>query len=289
MIGAPALTAAAAIRAGAGLVRIAAPDDLLRHILTIEPCATGIAWTHSDQDPLAQTDIHSQLHAVDPDDLAVLAVGPGLGRSTATARTVMQLLAGQPPTTPRSPTRPSRRLLLDADGLNALADSAARRPLGRSAPARDRLILTPHPGEFARLAKPLGITHSPTDPRTRPDAAGALARAHRAVVLLKGRHTVVTDGRRTHLNTTGNPALATPGSGDVLTGLIAALWAQGLSAYDAARLGAHLHGRAADLWANHYGTVGLNARTLADLLPAALADHRAASALTTDRRPHGRR
>jgi len=104
----------------------------------------------------------------------------------------------------------------------------------------------------------------------------SFAQGHQAVVLLKGAGSVITDGRRWRANQTGNPAMATAGSGDVLTGLIAALMAQGCDALDAASLGAHLHGLAADLWAKQHGPSGLTARDLAATLPEAFQQHRAA-------------
>lgn len=246
MIGAPALCARAALRSGSGLVKIATTPDVLPYTLTIEPCATGV---------LLEGDAESWRSAIDsadPDSRAVLAVGPGMGLAPGGGRKVLSLLRGERP------------MVLDADGLTLFARTGRPRPHSHA-----DLILTPHPGEFARLAKPLGITDSPTDPATRPQAAAKLAQAHRGVVLLKGQHTVVTDGQKVFINQTGNPALATAGTGDVLTGLIASLIGQGLSAFDAAVLGAHLHGKAADQWAQHHGRSGLRAQDLADQLPRA--------------------
>ncbi len=244
MIGAPALCARAALRSGSGLVKIATTGDVLPYALTIEPCATGVllsgdaeGWRHG-------------IDAADPDGKAVLAVGPGMGLADGGGQKVMSLLRG------------SRPIVLDADGLNLLARIGRPRPRGGA-----ELVMTPHPGEFQRLAKPLGITDCPTDPASRPQAAAKLAVAHHAVVLLKGQHTVITDGQQLTLNQTGNPALATAGSGDVLTGLIASLIGQGMPAFDAAVLGAHLHGLAGDNWAKHHGRSGLRASDLADALP----------------------
>ena len=155
-----------------------------------------------------------------------------------------------------------RSIVLDADGLNLLASTGHRRPSGGPP-----LVLTPHPGEFRRLAEPIGITLNPTDPSQRRSAAIELAMAHHATVVLKGSQTVVTNGQQVFLNQTGNAALATAGSGDVLTGLIAALIAQGLAAFDASVLAVHLHGLAADHWARAHGPAGLLARELADHLP----------------------
>ena len=244
MIGAPALCARAALRSGVGLVKIATAPDVLPHALTIEPSATGILLTGDDN-------VWRQaIDRADPDNKAVLAVGPGMGLAAGGGRKVLSLLRG------------SRPVVLDADGLNLLARTGRPRPRS-DAP----LVLTPHPGEFTRLAQPLGITDAPTDPDARPQAAAKLAQAHHAIVLLKGKHTVISDGKHVCINQTGNPALATAGSGDILTGLIASLIAQHMPAFDAARLAAHLHGQAADQWTQNHGPVGLRAQDLADLLP----------------------
>lgn len=251
MIGAPAICAAAALRTGAGLVKLATPPTILPPALTIEPGATGILLEGSLEDELAAID------QADPSQTGVLALGPGLGTSEAAGARVHALLQGPRP------------VVLDADGLNLLATLDAPRP--RSEPdAAPELVMTPHPGEFERLARPLEITHSPTALDQRPAAAVELARAHRAVVLLKGRHTLVTDGERLFRNATGNPALATAGSGDVLTGIIASLIAQGMPPFDAACLGAHVHGLAADRWAHRHGPAGLAALELTRELPDAL-------------------
>lgn len=251
MMGAPALSATAALRSGAGLVKIATVPAALPVALTIEPSATGIMLS----DDIATT-LH-QLDGADPQKKAILAVGPGLGQSDDARELVEALLQG------------SRTIVLDADGLNLLARLLHKtNRLQIKAP----LVLTPHPGEFSRLADALSIHHSPTDSASRPAAAAALANALHATVLLKGASTIISDGQRYFINTTGNPALATAGSGDVLTGLLAALiaqGAQGTSPFDAACLAAHLHGLAADLWANVHGQSGLLARELATLLPDA--------------------
>jgi NAD(P)H-hydrate epimerase len=151
--------------------------------------------------------------------------------------------------------------VLDADALNALAGDAQL--LWR---ARHGAILTPHPGEMARL---VGRSTAEVQ-RQRVDVARTLARETGAVVVLKGSGTIVAapDGRWT-LNTTGGPILATGGTGDVLAGLTGSLLAQGLGPYDAARLAAFLHGRAGDRLAARLGDAGLLASELADELPLA--------------------
>jgi ADP-dependent NAD(P)H-hydrate dehydratase len=244
MPGAPAICARAAFRCGSGLVKVAASRGVLPGVLMIEPSATGVllAW-----------DVPSSLEAIeeaDPSGRAVVAIGPGLGTGELTGVLMMALLLGR------------RGVVLDADGLSLLATTGERAPHGRGP-----LVLTPHPGEFRRLAEPLGIPGDPTSDDDRPGAAAALARAHEAVVVLKGRRTVVTDGRALYVNQSGNVALATAGSGDVLTGVIASLMGQGMSPLDAAVLGTHVHGAAADAWAAEFGDRGMLARELADRLP----------------------
>ncbi len=250
MLGAPALCASAALRGGAGLVKVATETAILAHVLTLEPSATGIAI----QGDAARRALQIEAAAADHD--AVLAIGPGLGDSGDRDAWVLALLA-----------KPWRGVVLDADGLNALARSGARLAEHGAGALR---VLTPHPGEFRRLAKPLNIIADPTNPAQRGDAAAQLALAHDAVVVLKGKHTVVSDGQNIYTSTTGNPALATAGTGDVLTGLIAGLIAQRMPALDAACLAVHAHGLAADTWTQRHGPAGLLARELAAALPDAL-------------------
>ena len=117
-------------------------------------------------------------------------------------------------------------------------------------------ILTPHPGEFARLTN----TDTKTVQADRQTRAAEFARKHGVIVVLKGHATVVTDGEHVAVNTTGNSGMATGGTGDVLTGLIAALLAQGLEPFAAAQLGVHRHGLAGDLARTDIGEVGMIAR-----------------------------
>jgi len=251
MIGAPALCARAALRCGAGLVKVACPAEVLPFVLTVEPGATGIALGGEPSDMLAL------IERADPDRRAVLAVGPGLGQDPRLGELIHLLRAG---------TRP---IVLDADGLNLLARQLTD-PSDRVEP-KAPLVLTPHPGEYKRLAKTLNIQLDPTDPAERVEAATLLAKRLSAVVLLKGHHTIIAHAGHYAINPSGNAALATAGSGDVLTGAIASLIAQGMDAFNAARLGAYVHGLAADQWASQHGLRGLRAIELADWLPAAFA------------------
>jgi NAD(P)H-hydrate epimerase len=165
-------------------------------------------------------------------------------------------------------------LVIDADAINALAGLP---DFGRD--LRAQAVFTPHPGEYRRLAETLGLDADPARAESRPAAAEALARRLGCVVVLKGAGTVVSDGLDTWTNASGNVALATAGTGDVLTGVIAGLVAQyggagGLSLYDCARLGVRAHGLAADRWSADHGDTGLLAEELLDELPHVMAELR---------------
>jgi NAD(P)H-hydrate epimerase len=132
------------------------------------------------------------------------------------------------------------------------------------------LIVTPHPGEMKRLWAGLFREQMPPD---RQDQAGKLAHRTKTIVALKGAGTVVTDGQKVYINKTGNPGMATAGSGDVLTGVITALIGQGLSNFDAAVLGVHIHGLAGDIAAERYGQVSLIATDIIESLPKAFLEN----------------
>jgi NAD(P)H-hydrate epimerase len=189
----------------------------------------------------------------------VWAIGPGLGRSAGVTELVAQLSREIP-----------APMVVDADGLNSLAMAQERNPRLFDRPAGPR-ILTPHPGEFKRLAG----AAADGSPAERAKCAADLCRRDttgHTVVVLKGRGSIICDGRRFAVNDTGNPGMATGGTGDCLTGVIAALLAQGLEPWDAARLGVRLHGRAGDLASERLGPISLIASDLIDYLPAAFLE-----------------
>lgn len=157
-------------------------------------------------------------------------------------------------------------MVVDADGLNALTGRLEL--LERNHPT----VITPHPGEFARL---IGKSIAEVQ-QDRAGLAEHFAKEHGVVVVLKGHGTVISDGENTVLNDTGNPGMATGGTGDVLTGITVALIGQGLSAFDAARLAAHLHGDAGDLAAAELGQTCMIASDLLDFLPDAFSRYFAA-------------
>lgn len=182
--------------------------------------------------------------------VTALAVGPGLSQHPETAMAVRKIVRGI-----------SQNIVLDADGLNAYRGRA--RELRKT---RGPLILTPHSGELSRL---LGTSREAIE-RNRSQAARRLARLRGCVVVLKGHRTVITDGESIFLNTTGNPGMATAGSGDVLCGVIGGFLAQGAAPLEAARLGVFVHGRAGDLAEKEVGPVGFLASEISSRIPRAL-------------------
>ncbi len=248
MAGAAALAGLAALRGGAGRVRLAVPNPVLETVASFEPSymTAPLPADAAGRIALAAFDRIAEL----AESATVVACGPGLGRSPELDQLV-----------PRLYRRIERPMVFDADALNALA--VAPGVPSEHAGAR---ILTPHPGEFARL---VGAKH---DPAAREGAAVAWAARCGVVLVLKGHNTLVTDGSRRAVNTTGNPGMATGGTGDVLTGLIAALVGQNLEPFDAARLGVHLHGLAGDLAVEDLGEVSLIASDLIDYLPEAFLE-----------------
>lgn len=272
MLGAPALVALAALRSGCGLARIAAPRRVLESALVICPSATGVTI---ESDGSGAPDVQRAVHAVDraAEQSEALVVGPGLGGG-----------AGVQPIVLRAVGQQEAPVVVDADALNALA----RVPeLARD--FRAAAVLTPHPGEFRRLGSALSISGDPTAEGDRPRVASELAQRLGCVVVLKGARTVVSDGQRVWTSDASDPALATAGTGDVLSGLIAGLIAQfvrlaahpllraagGLDLYDAARVGVAVHAEAARAWREGRGaSAGLLAAELAEALPGALESRR---------------
>lgn len=248
MSGAAVLSASAALRGGAGLVKLAVPEGILSIVAVANPCYLTAPLPQDEHGQLADSAESELLSLAQAND--VLALGPGLGRSGSITALVSSMLATVP-----------IPIVLDADGLNALQHhtECLKR---RSAP----LILTPHPGEFARLLD----SDVATVQSQRQDLAVRFAAEHGLVLVLKGHGTIVTDGHRVYRNTTGNAAMATGGTGDVLTGLIAALLGQKLEPFAAAQLGVHIHGLAGDMARDDLGEVSVIASDLLDYLPRAL-------------------
>ena len=253
MSGAAILCATSALRGGAGLVKVAVPAEILPIVAAGNPCymtvrgSSRMRTAGSGPGPLSTL---TNLCAADD----VIAVGPGLGRSAEVTALLIELVE-----------KVAKPMVIDADGLNALAGNTDALGVAKSP-----RIITPHPGEFARLLQ----TDVKTVQADRQKLAADFAGQHNLIVVLKGEGTIVTDGQRVYRNTTGNPGMATGGSGDVLTGLIAAFLGQHLPAFEAAQLAVHLHGLAGDLARDQIAaSVGLIATDLLDFLPPCDSPH----------------
>jgi ADP-dependent NAD(P)H-hydrate dehydratase len=249
MTGAVTLAGMAALRGGAGLVRLAVPEPCQNTVAGFEPSYMTVALPADAAGRLAAAAYDEIVTLSEP--ATVVACGPGLGRSPQLNQLVARLYRELP-----------KPMVVDADGLSALSATpdAVAHPGGLR-------VLTPHPGEFARLVGKM------LEGEQRQAAAVELAARGRIVVVLKGHRTLITDGQRQAINTTGNPGMATGGTGDVLTGLITALWCQGLEPFEAAQLGVYLHGLAGDLAAQQLGQVSLVASDLVRFLPAAFQQY----------------
>jgi NAD(P)H-hydrate epimerase len=255
--GAAVLAGLAALRVGAGLVTVATPGGVLASVASGRPELMTEPLAEEGDGGLGREALDRVLELAAGRDALVL--GPGLGQAGSTRGFVQELAAAC-----------DRPLLIDADGLNALAATG-----GGVAALRRRssaTLLTPHPGEMGRL---LGRTASEVQTR-RLECARELARQSGAVVALKGQRTLVThpDGRSA-VCPAGNPGMATGGTGDVLSGALGALLAQGRDAWEAACAGVFLHGAAGDDEAARRSQEGLLAGDLADALPRTLRRLRA--------------
>lgn len=243
MTGAPALCARGALRGGSGLVTAAVPAGEYR----------AVAGKLRPEAMLLPTQSFTALKKfIVARKVSVVAVGPGLGAGSRAKSLVKQLFL-----------IPGLRIVADADALNALAGES-----GAFRNAKAELIITPHPGEMGRLVgKSVKAVQA-----ARTATAKAFAEKNRLVCALKGSGTVVTDGKKVFVNTTGNPGMATGGSGDVLAGLTAALWAQVRepAALNAAAAAVYIHGLAGDIAAQKKTMVGMTAGDIAEALPAAL-------------------
>lgn len=265
MLGAPALGAMGAIRAGCGLVKIAAPSPIIEQVLTLAPFATGygLETDHARS-------INASHSAPVLDELtrscSVIVAGMGMGGAHCVAQIIVRLL-----------NQEMVPVVIDADGLNALS----------TLPEFDReirasAVLTPHPGEARRLMQSLSIDGDPAgDESQRIDACTKLAQRLGCVVVLKGKGTVVSDGHRVWVCERGSPALAAGGTGDVLAGVIGSIIAQtrdapSIDLLHAAALGVQAHAIAGERWAeSHEGDGGLMANELSEQLPGVISSLRA--------------
>lgn len=249
MTGAAILAGKGALRAGAGLVWVATPEPCQPIVASGEPAylTLGLPVRNNAPGELLPAGYEQILQRAT--EMQALAIGPGWGRSASRDELTCELFRNSP-----------LPMVVDADGLNALADRPDR--LGEHTGPR---ILTPHPGEFSRLiGRPVAEVQE-----QRVALVTEFARQHNLIVVLKGQGTVVTAGEDYSINPTGNDGMATGGTGDVLTGVLAGLLAQGMEPLAAARFGVYLHGLAGDLAATELSRPGLIASDLPNYLPRA--------------------
>ena len=249
LTGAAALASFAALRAGAGLVTLGCPEAVYPILARRHPEVMVRPFPSTSQGTLAEKGFWQIFRFLQTQD--VLAIGPGLGRHPSTQRLVRKLLL-----------RSSVPSVVDADGVNAFQGDP-----GLLKRRRAPLILTPHPGEFIRVFG----DKKPASDLERKKRALEIAAKFKVILILKGYRTVVAHpSGKVSVNPTGNPGMATGGTGDVLTGVIAALLGQKILPFEAAKFGVYLHGLAGDLAAQKLGQVSLAAGDLIDFLPAAI-------------------
>lgn len=238
--GAAYLAAMGALRTGAGLVYLGVPQSI--YAIEAVKCNEPIVFPLPEEGGMLSS---AAVDVIIPKlkDMDAVLIGPGLGKSEDVTAVVLGLL--------KSFTGP---VVLDADGINAVAphmDIVRER--------RYPTILTPHPGEFARL----GVNAS----EDRFASAQSFAKDNGCILVLKGHGTVITDGDTLYRNPTGNPGMAVGGSGDVLAGMIVSLLGQGLQPLSAAACGAYLHGLAGDVCAEKLGQYGMLPTDMVEVLP----------------------
>jgi len=248
LTGAAYLTSQAALLSGSGLVTLGIPESLnvimerkLTEVMTLPLAETK----KSSLAPAAYQKIKKFLTKAD-----VLAVGPGLSRDPGTVKLVRKLVAAL-----------NKPFVLDADGINAFIGN-----LSLLKKTKSPSVITPHPGELARL---LGVKTKAIQ-RNRLQIARKFAKRYKRVLVLKGERTIVAspDGKQ-YINNTGNPGMASGGTGDVLTGVIAGLIGQGIDVFEAAKIGVYVHGLAGDLAVREKGERSLKATDLLNKLPQA--------------------
>ena len=252
--GAAVLCSEAAMRSGAGLVTLGIPKSLNTAIIRIKPKEVMILpLPETKEGTLSLTGFGNIKDFIK--NINVLVVGPGLTQNKSTQSLVRKLIS-----------KVNKPTVIDADGLNALVghlDLLRITDYG----LRITRVLTPHPGELARL---LGVSVKKVQ-SNRKEVAKKFARDYKVTIVLKGYRTVVTDYKdNLYINRTGNPGMATAGSGDVLTGMIAAFLAQGLDAFAASKYAVYLHGLAGDLAAKEKTEIGMIASDIIDKIPQAI-------------------
>lgn len=247
MPGAGIISTSSALRSGAGLVTCAFPRAAYSAMTSHLVSSLFMPLGSENQEKFSPS-CAEQISASLPSYSAVL-LGCGIGQGEEVADFVSQIMKNT-----------DAPIILDADGINAAAS--------RIDMLRERKVITPHPGEMARL---VGKTVSEVQ-ASRIDTAVSFAKQHGVIVVLKGANTIVTDGEKVFVNTTGNPGMAKGGTGDMLAGMIASFAAQGMSLLDAAVSAVYIHGMCGDKCAEELSMAGMTVQDMIEVLPKLLSD-----------------
>lgn len=246
MSGAVFMAGQAALKSGSGLVYVLAPE-VLHDILAVKFNEVIIEELDFSKEFLSCDDYNNIEKKISEYD--ALCIGPGIGRNESTAKLICEVIQNS-----------DIPIVLDADGLNCVSDN-----LEVLAIRNGDIIVTPHPGEMSRLT---GYSIKYIN-ENRVDVAREFSLKYGVVTVLKGHNTVVANGDDVYINETGNPGMATAGSGDVLAGIIGSLAGQGFGLMDSAKLGVYLHGLAGDMAKDKYGEYGMTAVNIIEYIPDA--------------------
>jgi NAD(P)H-hydrate epimerase len=247
MSGSVYFSAMAAIKSGAGLVYAVCPDSI-RDILSFKLNEVIIEKISEQGEYLKETDLGEILEKISKYD--VLCIGPGIGTDESTRALIRKLLLFS-----------DKTVVLDADGLNCICDQ-----LGILKRRKGNTVITPHVGEMSRLT---GLSVEDIN-NNRIEIAKDFSMEYNVITVLKGNETVVAYGTEVYVNRTGNPGMATAGSGDVLTGIIGSFIGQGFDINYASKMGVFIHGLAGDMALDKYGEYGMIASDILEMLPYAI-------------------
>jgi len=245
--GAAVLCAEAALRSGAGLVTLGIPTSLNNPIIKVKPAEVMTLPLPETKEGSLSASAYRKIKEFSR-KADIIAIGPGLSQNKATQTLILRVISGI-----------DKPMVIDADGLNALAK--------RLNSLKENMILTPHPGEMSRLT---GLTVAEIQ-KNRKKVAKDFANVYNVEIVLKGKNTIVADNKNNfYVNKTGNPGMAKGGSGDVLTGIIAAFLGQKMNRFQAAKYAVYLHGVAGDLAAKKKTQISMTASDIIDMLPEAI-------------------
>ncbi len=263
MTGAAYLCSKAALRSGSGIVTLGIPGSLNPIMEAKLTCVMTHSLPETKTSTLSNKGRKDILKLCETHD--AVALGPGLSQQLETSELILWLVKNI-----------DRPMVIDADGLNALANK-----VDTLQKIKNNVVLTPHPGEMARLAGPdhrsakdVQMERLNTATKFVQSIQKKITIPQKIILVLKGDKTIVTDHRKVYVNRTGNPGMATAGSGDVLTGIIVSLIGQGLDVFDASQLGVYLHGLAGDIAAKKKGELSMIASDLIDYLPDAFIKYK---------------